>query len=138
MTHPMGDLMLSTMEKIREMVDVNSVVGDPITTPDGTTIIPISKINFGFASGGSDFKSKNGANDVCFGGGGGAGVSIIPVSFLIISGGDARMLPINEQASGTADRLVEMIPEILNKVSCFLDENKKSKMENPLDTEIVK
>ncbi|MCI6495554.1 MAG: GerW family sporulation protein, partial [Anaeromassilibacillus sp.] len=88
--HPINKLMDTTMQKIKEMVDVNTIIGDPITTPDGTTIIPISKVSYGFAAGGTDFPSKRENRDN-FGGGSGAGVSITPIGFLTVCKGDVRM-----------------------------------------------
>lgn len=122
--HPISNLMTETMAKIKEMVDVDTIIGTPITTADGTTVIPVSKVTFGFASGGSDFASKHtqpGA-PLAFGGGGGAGVTVSPVCFLIISrDGSANILGINAQAATTVDRLVEMIPSAINKVSSFVE-----------------
>lgn len=80
--HPINDLMQTTMAKIREMVDANTVVGQPIATQDGVTLIPVSRLSFGFASGGSDFGGKAQQADKNFGGGAGAGVSVVPVAFL--------------------------------------------------------
>ena len=120
--HPLGDLMSATMQKIREMVDVNTIVGQPIQTPDGITIIPVSKVSFGFASGGSDFttKSQQPGKDNCFGGGGGAGVNILPIGFLVIKGDSVRMLPVAPPPGNTADRVIEMVPDLVDKVSGFL------------------
>ena len=115
-----------TIEKIRQMVDVNSVVGEPITTVDGVTIIPISTVSVGFAGGGSDFVSKNpnkGENP--FGGGVGAGAKVTPVAFLIIKDGNVRMLPVATPANTTTDRLVEMIPETLDRITSFIDSKTK-------------
>lgn len=116
--HAVNGLMTETMEKIRSMVDVNTIIGDPIVTHDGTTLIPISKVTFGFGSGGTDFKSKNSAPDapLCFGGGGGAGVSVTPVAFLIVSGDNARILPVNMPADSSTDRLIEMIPDAVSGI----------------------
>lgn len=121
--HPISNLMTQTMAKIKEMVDVDTIIGTPITTEDGTTVIPVSKVTFGFASGGSDFAPKHGGSaPLAFGGGGGAGVTVSPVCFLIIArDGSANILGINAQASTTVDRLVEMIPGAINKVSSFID-----------------
>lgn len=93
--HPIGDLMSTTMQKIREMVDVNTIIGTPIRTDDGITLIPVSKLSFGFASGGSDFMTKNQKPeaDNAFGGGSGAGVNISPVAFLIVKGDTVKLLP---------------------------------------------
>lgn len=127
--HPINNLMNTTMEKIKQMVDANTVVGKPILTPNGTTVIPISRISFGFGSGGTDYQSKHAKENtpVCFGGGGGAGVNVTPVAFLIIDENGARILPINAQADCTVDRLVEMIPDAVNKFSSFFDKRKNEK-----------
>ena len=94
MSHPIEDLMSTTMQKIREMVDANTIVGTPISTADGITLIPISKLSFGFGSGGSDMKGKTSGDQQLFGGGGGAGVMLSPVAFIVISNGSARILSI--------------------------------------------
>ena len=124
--HPIGDLMTTTMQKIREMVDVNTIVGEPIRTPEGITIIPVSKLSFGFASGGSDFTTKNQPADKnnCFGGGSGAGVNIMPIAFLIIKGDTVKLLPGAAPAGTTADRIIEMVPELVDKVTDFMDKKK--------------
>ena len=124
--HPIGDLMTTTMQKIREMVDVNTIVGAPIRTPEGITIIPVSKLSFGFASGGSDFTTKNQPADKnnCFGGGSGAGVNIMPIAFLIIKGDTVKLLPVAAPAGTTADRIIEMVPELVDKVTDFMDKKK--------------
>lgn len=120
--HPIQNLMSETMDKIKSMVDVDTVVGTPITTPDGTTVIPVSRVSFGFGSGGTDFQSKHAGQNapMCFGGGGGAGVTVSPVCFLVISPTEGtHVLGINAQAVTTADRLVEMLPGAVSKVSGF-------------------
>ena len=114
MEHPIGNLMNITMEKIKEMIDVNTIIGEPITSPDGTLIIPVSKVSYGFASGGSDLPTKK-ENKDCFGGGSGAGVTIQPVAFLTVYQGDVRLVSV-DQEEGTADKLVNMIPDVLKKV----------------------
>lgn len=121
--HPISDLMTETMSKIKEMVDVNTIIGNPIVAADGTTVIPVSKVSFGFGAGGSEFASKQAASGspLAFGGGSGAGVTVSPVCFLVIGrDGSANILGINAQASDTVDRLVEMIPGAINKVSNFV------------------
>ena len=129
--HGVNGLMAETMEKIRSMVDVNTIIGDPIVTHDGTTLIPISKVTFGFGSGGSDFKPRNSSDTapLCFGGGGGAGVSISPVAFLIISEGNARILPVNMPADNSTDRLIEMIPDAVNGIQNFVSNRRGKKTE---------
>jgi sporulation protein YtfJ len=127
--HPLGDLMTTTMQKIREMVDVNTVVGEPIRTQEGITIIPVSKVSMGFASGGSDFATKNqpAGKDNCFGGGSGAGINIIPMGFLIIKDDSVRMLPVAPPPGNTVDRVVEMVPDLVDKVTDFIDKRKEEK-----------
>ena len=122
MSNTLPNMLENTIAKIREMVDVNSVIGNPITTPDGVTIIPVSKVSVGFGGGGSDSVSKNvNHQDNPFGGGAGGGVKVTPIAFLVIKDGSVRMLPVAAPANTTADRLVEMVPDVLDKVSAFID-----------------
>ena len=120
MSQNVPNMLEKTIAKIREMVDVNSVIGQPITTPDGVTIIPVSTVSVGFGGGGSDFVNKSGGENP-FGGGVGGGVKVSPVCFLIVKDGSVRMMPVAAPASTTADRLVEMIPDTLDKISAFVD-----------------
>ena len=113
------NMLEGTIQKIREMVDVNSVIGEPISTPDGVTIIPVSKVSVGFGGGGSDFTKKTAAGDNPFGGGVGGGVKVTPIC------GNVRMMPVAEPASSTADRIVEMVPDTLDKLTAYLDSKKK-------------
>lgn len=130
MSQNLPNMLDSTIAKIREMVDVNSVVGDPITTPDGVTIIPVSKVSVGFGGGGSDFVSKNvNHQENPFGGGVGAGVKVTPIAFLVIKEGSVRMLPVAAPANTTADRLVEMVPDTLDKIAAFVDSRMEKKGE---------
>ena len=118
MSQNLPNMLENTIKKIREMVDVNSVIGTPITTPDGTTIIPVSKVSVGFGGGGSDYAK----NSEAFGGGAGGGVSVTPICFLITTkDGNVRMMPVPVPANTTADRLVEMVPDTLDKISAFID-----------------
>jgi len=122
MSQNLPNMLDGTIAKIREMVDVNSVVGEPIVTNDGVTIIPISKVSVGFGGGGSDFVSKNlNHHENPFGGGVGAGVKVTPIAFLIIKEGNVRMLPVAAPANTTVDRLVEMVPDTLDKITSFID-----------------
>ncbi len=129
--HPIGDLMSTTMQKLREMVDVNTIVGEPIHA-EGVTLIPISKVSMGFASGGSDFTTKNQKPeaDNSFGGGSGAGINIIPVAFLIVKGDSVKLLPVAQPAGSTVDRVVEMVPEVIDKVTGFIEKQQQEKKEN--------
>ena len=120
--HPIQDLMNVTMDKIRQMADSNTIIGKPIKTDDGTTILPVSRISFGFASAGTDFDGKNAANKDLFGGGSGAGVNIQPVAFLVVKDGCVRTIQLSD-SSNTVDRALTMIPELVEKVSALL--NKK-------------
>lgn len=117
MSEPISSILGATMQNIREMVDVNTIIGEPITSPDGSIIIPVSKVAFGFASGGSEFAAKS--EKMPFGGGAGAGVNITPVAFLVITHGNVKLLQIGE-SSGTLDKLISMIPDIADKVKEFI------------------
>lgn len=117
--HPIQGLMSVTMDKIRQMVDSNTIIGKPIKTDDGTTILPVSKLSFGFASGGSDFNGKNPANKDLFGGGSGAGVNIQPVAFLVVKDGCVRTIQLSD-TSNSIDRALTMLPELLDKVSLLV------------------
>ncbi|MBQ8860925.1 MAG: GerW family sporulation protein [Ruminococcus sp.] len=133
--HPINSLMDTTMKKIKEMIDVNTIIGDPITTPDGTTIIPVSKVSYGFASGGSDLPTKKDNKD-CFGGGSGAGVTINPVAFLTITKGNVKLIPI-EKYDGAVDRIVGMVPDVIDKVSDLIKKDKKDDIDtSDLDMDI--
>ncbi len=125
--HPINGLMNVTLEKIKAMVDANTVVGEPITTPDGTLVIPVSKISFGFASGGSDFPSKTPKE--MFGGGGGAGMNITPVGFLVIQNGNVKLLQLANN-SNAIDRAVGMLPDMVDKITDLFNKNKKEDSEN--------
>lgn len=133
--HPINSLMDTTMKKIKEMIDVNTIIGDPITTPDGTTIIPVSKVSYGFASGGSDLPTKRDNKD-CFGGGSGAGVTINPVAFLSVSKGSVKLIPI-EKYDGAVDRIVGMMPDMLDKVADYFKKDKAEDIDtSDLDKDI--
>ena len=131
MSQNLPNMLENTIAKIREMVDVNSVIGTPITTPDGVTIIPVSKVSVGFGGGGSDFVSKNSAagGETPFGGGAGGGVNVTPICFLIVKDGAVRMMPVAAPANTTADRIVEMVPDTLDKIVSFIDTHTAKKEE---------
>ncbi len=126
-------LLGASMEKIKEMVDANTVVGTPITAPDGTILIPVSRISYGFAAGGSDLPNKSNAD--LFGGGSGAGINITPIAFLVIGGGDVRLLQLVAKPDAT-DRLVNLVPDVVDKISALFhkDKDKDKAEENPDDT----
>ena len=126
--HPIQGLMNVTMDKIRQMADSNTIIGKPIKTDDGTTILPVSRISFGFASAGTDFDGKNAANKDLFGGGSGAGVNIQPVAFLVIKDGCVRTIQLTD-GSNSVDRALAMLPELVEKVSALVSK----KGEKPAD-----
>ncbi|WP_085833420.1 GerW family sporulation protein [Clostridium merdae] len=124
--HPIQGMMDTTLEKIKQMVDVNSIIGDPITAPDGTIIIPVSKISYGFGSGGSDLPVKTVGEKNMFGGGAAAGITIQPVAFLTISGGVVRMMQVDPY-HGSIDRVIGMVPEVFDKVNDMIGQKKAKK-----------
>lgn len=107
-------ILSTTIEKVRQLVDVSTIVGEPIVLSDAITVIPVSKVTYGFASGGSDFPSKN--NTQLFGGGGGAGITINPVAFLVLKNGEVTLKHITSN-DNAAERLVNMVPDVIDKVS---------------------
>jgi len=119
--HPIDNMMQTTMENIRGMVDVNTVVGAPVIDGNGTTIIPISKVSFGFIAGGGEYAAEDSKSHMVstdsfpFAGGSGAGVSVQPVGFLVVSDGSVKMLP--AQSSGPLERVVELLPQLLCDLS---------------------
>ena len=125
MSKTLPNMLENTISKIREMVDVNSVIGNPITTPDGVTIIPVSKVSVGFGGGGSDYTK----NQEAFGGGAGGGVKVTPICFLIVKDGAVRMMPVAAPANSTADRIVEQVPDVLDKIASFIDSRIEKKAE---------
>ena len=129
--HPIGELMETTMGKLRDMVDVNTIIGQPITTMDGITLIPISKVRFGFAAGGSDFQSKNGKEGQAnpFGGGSGAGVKIEPVSFVVVHDGNVRVINANNGDASSLEKLVDSLPGLIDKIKEHLPAKHEEKEE---------
>ena len=126
MSQNLPNMLQDTISKIREMVDVNNVIGEPIVVGD-ISIIPVSKVSVGFGGGGSDFVSKNpNKQDTPFGGGAGGGVKVTPICFLIVKDGNVRMMPVATPANTTADRIVEMVPDTLDKISAFIDSHTKT------------
>jgi sporulation protein YtfJ len=126
--HPVENLMKSTMENLRDMIDVNTVIGEAVETRDGSYIIPISKVTFGFASGGSEFGNQcKPAPDKDakhpFGGGSGAGVTVKPVAFLVLRDDAVRLLPVDQNC--TYDRIVDSVPQVLDMIKGFINNDKK-------------
>ena len=123
MEHPIQQLINDAMGKMREIVDSNTVIGTPITTREGTTILPVSKISFGFVSGGTDFANEK-QKDL-FGGAASSGASITPVGFLVIKGDSVKLIQLAENGRAV-DRVLNMVPEVLDKVEGFISKDKKS------------
>ncbi len=124
---PVNKIMENTLERMRDMVDVSTIIGDPIQTGD-TTLIPVSKVTYGFTGGGTDLPSKQ--NQELFGGGGGGGISITPVAFIVIQNDKVRMMQINNYSS-SADRAIAMIPELVDQISQLV----KAKDDSAADAE---
>jgi sporulation protein YtfJ len=120
--HPIEGLMETSLKKIREMTDVETIIGDPIKVSEEVTIIPVSKVSFGFASGGSDFPSKK--EKELFGGGSGGGISIVPIAFLVIKNGEVKIMQLST-ADNTAEKAINMVPEVIDKISDLFKGNKK-------------
>ncbi len=129
-----GAILSATIEKIRDLVDTSTIIGEPIHADGGTTIIPVSKVTYGFASGGADFPSKDPKE--LFGGGGGAGVTITPVAFLVISDGEVTLKHITAY-DNAAERVVNLVPEMFDKVTSLVNKSKKdsAKKELPEDAQ---
>lgn len=126
--HPIENLLKSTMENLKDMIDVNTIVGDAVESKDGSLIIPISRVSFGFVSGGSEYDCKNTGgtgSDYPFGGGSGAGVTVKPIAFLVIKGDSIRLLSLDQQ--NTYDKLVDSIPQIMDLFKNMCHSDKKSK-----------
>ena len=114
-------MISGTISTTRSMVDTNTIVGQPISTADGVTLIPISKVSFGFGTGGGDY----GKGTQNFGGGSGAGVKIDPVAFLVIKDGVTRVLPVAVPPASTVDRVIDMVPDLMDKVEKYFDKKKE-------------
>lgn len=125
---PIESLMKTAMENIREMVNVNTVVGDPVESPDGTVIIPVSRVACGFAAGGGELEPRDNDNNTApketpfFGGGSGGGVSVKPVGFLVVGNGQIRLLPVNNNV--VADRLIDLVPQLMSQLQSIIDKKK--------------
>ena len=124
MSQNLPNMLQDTISKIREMVDVNNVIGEPIVVGD-VTIIPVSKVSVGFGGGGADYVKKAGTGEP-FGGGVGGGVKVNPICFLIVKDGNVRMMPVAVAANTTAARIVEMVPATLDKIAAFIDSRSKT------------
>ncbi|WLR50220.1 GerW family sporulation protein [Bacillus tianshenii] len=144
--HPIQGLMTTAMENLKEMIDVNTIIGDPVETPDGSIILSVSKVGFGFAAGGSEFysdrQSQYGGTSPShpFGGGSGGGVSITPIAFLIVGKTGVRMVPLNDSVH-LYDKLIDLAPQVVEKIQNLLNgkndnhSNNYSKKEERYDNE---
>lgn len=146
--HPIENIMKTTMENLKEMIDVNTIVGDAVETSEGTVIIPISKVSFGFVAGGGEYKEdmpngmKNGGGDspqsedeMPFAGGSGAGVSVNPIAFLVVGEDKIKLLPV--QFNSTVDRIVELVPTMVGELQSMLGQNKGSNKQKEKKTETI-
>lgn len=137
--HPIEGLMITAMNSIQDMIDVNTIIGEPIETTNNVIIIPISKVSFGFAAGGSEFKGET-INEYSrkeeeeqvqyrlpFGGGSGAGVNINPVAFLVVQANNVKLLPVNH--SSPVDKLLDYMPEAMEKVNALVNKQMQNKKE---------
>ena len=121
---PMAQFLQTSMAKIKEMVDVNTIVGEPVTTPDGVSLVPVSRVSFGFVAGGGEYGLKTpqpAANDLPFAGGTGAGVTVQPMGFLVVKNDQVRLTP--AQYYAPVDRVIEMIPPLLGDVRRWIDKS---------------
>ena len=125
--NPINELTDNSMKNLRALVDSNTVIGDPVTTPDGTTILPVSKVSFGFGTGGSEVggKSPRPIGENPFSGGGGAGVKVTPVCFLVVTGTNVKVLPTAPYPENSIDRILDMIPGAVEKIGDFFESRKE-------------
>lgn len=128
-------ILATAIDKIKDMVDCQTIIGDPIDAGDGIKVIPISKVTYGFASGGSDFPTKT--SKELFGGGGGAGVTIQPVAFLVINNGEVSVKYICEGSESSAERIIGMVPDLVNKVGDIINKFSKDAKEDKTDSVFV-
>lgn len=127
--HPIEGLMTTAMENLKDMIDVNTIIGDPVETPDGSIIMTVSKVGFGFAAGGSEFmtnKQGNGQEKSPFGGGSGGGVSITPIAFLIVNSSGVRMLHLDENTH-LLDKIIDLAPAVIDKIQSMMKQNSQPK-----------
>lgn len=126
--HPINGLMGTSMEKIRELVDVNTIIGDPITSPDGTIIIPVSKVSFGFVAGGSDLPTK--APKEVFAGGSGASITINPQAFIVVQrDGDVKMLELGATGNSAIDGIISGVPDLISKIKAIFSKDGEEESE---------
>lgn len=119
--NPIGELMQTTMENVKNILKVDTVVGDPIFTPDGITLVPVSRISVGFGGGGVEIGSKKSPDVRPYGGGNATGVKIDPIGFLVIKEGNVRMINIMPPANTTLDRIIDLVPQVIDRVDSFIN-----------------
>lgn len=123
--NPIGELMQTTMENVKNILQVDTVVGDPIITPDGITLVPISKISVGFGGGGVEFGPKRKDGPQPYGGGNATGVKIEPFGFLVIKDGVVRMINVTPPANTTVDRIIDLVPQVMDRIDAFVTKQKE-------------
>jgi sporulation protein YtfJ len=123
--NPIGELMQTTMENVKSILQVDTVVGDPIITPDGITLVPISKISIGFGGGGVEFGPKRKDGPQPYGGGNATGVKIEPFGFLVIKDGVVRMINVTPPANTTVDRIIDLVPQVMDRIDAFVTKQKE-------------
>ena len=133
MSNPIDELMSTAMQNLREMVDVNTIVGEPVRSPEGTIIIPVSKVAFGFAAGGSSFGKAKDETDKMFGGGSGGGVSISPIAFLVANDNQIKMMPVDSKQT-PVDKVLDFVPTIIEKVNSAISKKEKKPEKDPTVT----
>ena len=129
-----ADILGTSIDRIKDLVNVNTIIGDPIQISESIKIIPVSKVTYGFASGGSDFPNKG--NKELFGGGGGAGITIIPVAFLVVNNGSVSIRYI-DSAEGSVERVIGMVPDIVDKASDVISRFKNKDADTAIDDAIA-
>ena len=125
-TNPISNLMETTMENVKSMLKVDTVVGEPIVTPDGITLVPVSRISVGFGGGGVEFGEKKAGAGRPYGGGNATGVKVEPIGFLVIKDGTVRMIDVLPPASTTVERLIDLVPQVMDRIDAFIEKQKKS------------
>lgn len=129
--HPIEGLMKTAMESLKAMVDVNTILGNPVETPDGTVVVPVSRVSFGFAAGGTEFEADSGSeNGFPFGGGSGAGISLQPVAFLVVGAGQLRLMTIDKNAA-IYDRLLDLAPDVFDSLQGMLRNRREQRSSTP-------
>ncbi len=132
--HPIQGLMDTAMSNIKAMVDVDTIVGNAVTAPDNTIIIPVSTVSFGFAAGGSDIAPKKAESEPIFGGGAGGGATVKPMAFLVVSNGNVRLLPVSNHTS-PVDKIIDLVPELVDKVNSTISSVSEKRAEKKKEKE---